>query len=99
MRFKLGFVIGCAAGAWAAGKAVKLQRTAVPSASKPRGNGSADITAEKVRAIGDLARERFGTFLDSPAGNAAMKRFTDLVGESLTGIVTSRPVSTTARSR
>lgn len=89
MRFKLGFVVGAAAGAWAASKAAKLRRADDTDQSWPRVVGSrakgvnAEATAEKVRAISDLARERVNGFMDSPMGGVARQRVTDILTSSL----------------
>jgi hypothetical protein len=99
MRFKAGFVVGCAVGAWAVAKASHVQRPGV--ATGRRSSRDVDLTAEKVRAIGDLARERLTTFLDSPAGEAARERVTDLIGSSLAGVGAQswhRPIDTSASS-
>lgn len=85
MRFKTGFVLGCAAGAWAVSKASQLRRGDGGERSEwPRAGSRADgaeATAERVRAIGGLARERFTEFLDGPIGDIARAR----VAEVLTG--------------
>jgi len=87
MRFKTGFVLGCAAGAWAVSKASQLRpgERDRDKAEWPRASGSRDegfeAAAERVRAIGDLARERVSGLLDSPLGGIARAR----VAEVLTG--------------
>jgi hypothetical protein len=83
MRFGLGFAVGCAVGALVATKASQLHRLDAPHARTHR---DVEVTAEKVRAIGDLARERFTTILDSPSGEAARERVTELIGASLAGV-------------
>lgn len=89
MRFKTGFFLGCAAGAWAASKASDLKRADQPRADWPRVVSSrvesvnAEATAERVRAIGDLARERFSGFLGTPLGGVARARMTELVTSSI----------------
>ena len=89
MRFKTGFFLGCAAGAWAAAKASELKRADQPRADWPRVVSSrvesvnAEATAERVRAIGDLARERFSGVLGSPLGGMARARMTELVTSSI----------------
>ncbi|MGH9304180.1 MAG: hypothetical protein ACRDZ5_07180 [Acidimicrobiales bacterium] len=97
MRFKFGFMVGCAAGAWAVSKVVQLRKVGIVPGAASRSNGTGDLTAEKARAIGDLAKERLTTFLDSPAGGVAMRRFTEVVADSLSGIVTTRPARVTSR--
>ena len=96
MRFRAGFVVGCAVGGWVVTKASHLQRLGVA----PRRGAARDVdaTAEKLRALGDLARERFTTFLDSPAGEATRERVTELIGASLAGVGSSlsRPIDTSA---
>ncbi|HXY45571.1 MAG TPA: hypothetical protein VEH29_15395 [Acidimicrobiales bacterium] len=88
MRFKVGFLLGCAAGAWAASKASQLRRTDGPRADWPRVASSradavnAEATAERVRALGDLARERFTGFLDSPLGGMARARVVEMLSSS-----------------
>jgi hypothetical protein len=85
MRFKVGFFLGCAAGAWAASKASQLRRTEPGRGDWPRVASSridavnAEATAERVRAIGDLARERLTGFLDSPIGDAARARVAEML--------------------
>jgi len=92
MRFKLGFVVGCAAGAWAAAKAAELRRgdqSLGDSGSWPRVVGSraktvsAEVAAEKVRAVSDLARERVNGFMDSPLGGVARQRVTEIITTSI----------------
>ena len=94
MRFKAGFVVGCAVGAWTVTKASQLQRLGVGTRRIPRRDF--EVSAEKVRALGDLARERLTTFLDSPAGEATRERVTELIGASLAGVggTRSRSVGT-----
>ena len=76
MRFKTGFLLGCAAGAWGVVKASHLKNTDAAQGDWPRTAGSraehvsAEATSERVRALGDLARERLSGFLDSPLGGA-----------------------------
>ncbi|HLN07251.1 MAG TPA: hypothetical protein VK217_13300 [Acidimicrobiales bacterium] len=85
MRFKTGFVVGCAAGFYLTQKARQLRaplagRTwvAAPTTDWPRRSGpgmlGADLKAEKVRALGDLARERASDLLRGPAGDLARER-------------------------
>jgi len=88
MRFKTGFFLGCAAGAWVASKASQLTRgdkaqSEWPRAVSPRaGHENAEVNAERGRALGDLARERLNGFLASPLGEMARDRLTGLVGSS-----------------
>ena len=98
MRFRVGFVMGCGAGYWAASKASQLLGLGI--APKGRGPRVVDsradaVSAEKVRAISDLARARLGDLLDSPIGGVARDRVTELIGASLSGV--GRPIDTTAR--
>jgi len=88
MRFKTGFFIGCAAGAWAASKASQLKHTGQPRADWPRVASSraesvnAEATAERVRVLGDLAREHLNGLLDSPLGGIARARMAEMFGSS-----------------
>lgn len=43
---------------------------------------NAEATAERVRAIGDLARERLTGFLDSPIGDAARARVAEMLSST-----------------
>ena len=91
MKFKVGFVMGCAAGYWAASKASQLQQVgAGPARSRPAANGARAeaVSAEKVRAISDLAKARLGDLLESPMGGVARDRVTELIGASLSGAAT-----------
>ena len=89
MRFKTGFLLGCAAGAWAVSKASQLKHSDGVRADWPRVASSraehvnAEATSERVRAFGDLARERFNGFLESPLGGVARDRLTEMVSSSL----------------
>jgi len=85
MRFKTGFVVGCAAGFYLTQKARQLgaplpgrKWVAVPASDVLRQNGSGnqaiDVRAEKVRALRDLARERAGDILRGPVGDLARER-------------------------
>jgi len=92
MRFKVGFAMGCAVGIWAASKASQLQRVgAGPKRNGPAANGSRTeaVTADKVRAISDLARARLGDLLESPISGVARDRMTELIGASLSGATAS----------
>jgi hypothetical protein len=88
MRFKVGFFLGCAAGAWAASKASQLKQSDQPRADWPRVASSradavaSDATAERVRALGELARERVNGFLDSPLGGIARARMAEMLSSS-----------------
>ena len=94
MRFKTGFVVGCAAGFYLTQKARQLRaplagRTTVltsrsdwPLASAP-GAVLAPLSSEKVRAIGDLARERATDLLRGPVGDVARERVLALFEERL----------------
>jgi hypothetical protein len=89
MRFKTGFFLGCAAGAWAAAKASQLKRVDNARADWPRvassraENVSAEVSAERLRTLSGLARERLSGFLESPLGGIARDRLTAIVGSSL----------------
>jgi hypothetical protein len=89
MRFKTGFFLGCAAGAWAASKASQLKGGGNAQVDWPRVASSraehlsAEVSAERVRALGDLARERLNGFLGSPLGEMARGRLTEIVSSSL----------------
>ncbi|HKH88248.1 MAG TPA: hypothetical protein VKA05_05470 [Acidimicrobiales bacterium] len=90
MRFKAGFVTGCAVGLWAANKTAQLRRVGVrPHSGAPRSVGSradainAELTAEKMRALGQLARHRLNDVLERPMGVAARARLADFVGSSV----------------
>jgi hypothetical protein len=48
---------------------------------------NAEVTAEKMRALGVLARHRLGDVLDGPIGAAARTKFTELVGLSMREIL------------
>jgi len=85
MRFRTGFVVGCAAGFYLTKKARQLR---APIAShgqlaSPTSDWSlhtspnvraAELKAEKVLALGDLARERASDLLRGPVGNLARER-------------------------
>jgi hypothetical protein len=89
MRFKTGFLVGCAAGAWAVSKASQLRHTDAAQADWPTAAGSqaehvnVEAASERVRALGDLARERFNGFLESPLGGVARDRLAEMVSSSL----------------
>ncbi|MGD0083885.1 MAG: hypothetical protein ABSD78_11890 [Acidimicrobiales bacterium] len=90
MRFKAGFVAGCAVGLWAANKTAQLRRTGIqPHSGAPRAMGSradainAEVTAEKIRAFGELARHRFNDILEGQIGVTARAKIADLVGSSV----------------
>jgi len=89
MRFKVGFVMGCAVGYWAASKATQLhQLGAGPKRDNPKPAAAPRVdavNAEKMRAISDLARARLGELLDSPISGVARERVTELIGASLSG--------------
>jgi hypothetical protein len=85
MRFKTGFVVGCATGFYLTQKARQLRaplagRTwvALPASDLLRQNGpgrqAIDVRAEKVRALRELARERAGDILRGPVGDLARER-------------------------
>jgi len=85
MRFRTGFVVGCAAGYYLTQKARRLRAPTVgrgqlasPTSDWLRYSGpnvrAAELKAEKVLALGDLARERASDLLRGPAGNLARER-------------------------
>jgi hypothetical protein len=88
MRFKTGFVLGCAAGAWAASKAAQVRRGGRPgdeSADWPQAGASwaqfetTESSSGRQRPLGDLARERLTVFLDSPLGDRARARVVEML--------------------
>jgi hypothetical protein len=84
VKFKTGFLLGAAAGAWAASKASELQKGRRP------GSGAGPVTedaAERLRALTGLARERLAEVMEGPVGNAARERLADLIGSSISGAV------------
>ncbi len=83
MKFKTGFLLGAAAGAWAVNKASELRRGRRPSATKRSTTTGSDETAEKLRAISGLARERLSDLVEGPIGSMARERIADLIGASL----------------
>ncbi len=98
MKFKIGFLLGAAAGAWVANKASELQHG--PDARPSMSAGStADDAADKLKALTGLARERFSGFIEGPIGNAARDRLTDVIGASLSGSRTSANVRGVRESR
>ena len=87
MKFRTGFVVGCAVGLYATRKAQQLRgplagRTTLvapgewplstPSAA--RSSFAADVASDKVRALGTLARERASDVLRGPVGDLAKER-------------------------
>lgn len=78
MRFKTGFLIGAAVGAWAARKA----GGAVSGSGVAQSLGG-DEAAEKLRALSGLAKERLSDIMEGPIGAVARERFTELIGASL----------------
>jgi hypothetical protein len=97
VRFKTGFVVGCAAGYYLTERLRRLKaplagRTLVtaPSSGWPLRNGagglSTEITPEKLRAITDLARERATDLLQGPLGSQARDRAMALFEETLTAV-------------
>ncbi|MGD0943088.1 MAG: hypothetical protein ABR972_02270 [Acidimicrobiales bacterium] len=85
MRFRTGFVAGCAICLYLTHKVRQLQgplgRRSPLKASSSQwlgqsgpGLDSADLRAEKVLALGDLARERARDLLRGPVGNLARER-------------------------
>lgn len=80
MKFKTGFVLGAAAGVWAARKAGEL--AGGPSKQLPFGSEEA---GEKLRALSGLAKERLADIMDGPLGAKARDRVTELIGTSFGG--------------
>ncbi len=85
MRFRTGFVVGCAAGFYLTRKARQLRapilsrgQLAAPAAEWPAHSGpnarGVELKAEKILALGDLARERASDLLHGPVGNLARER-------------------------
>jgi hypothetical protein len=94
MRFKTGFVLGCATGLYLTRKVRQLQGSLagprpISSTSSQwlRQSGpsllSGDIKAEKVLALGDLARERARDLLRGPMGNLARERVIALFEDAI----------------
>ena len=84
MKFKTGFLLGAAAGAWAVNKASELQRGRRPAAARSN-SAAAEEASEKLRALSGLARERLSDLVEGPIGNMARDRIADLIGSSLSG--------------
>ncbi len=93
MRFKTGFVIGAAVGAWAARKAAGLAPGGKQRPFAP------EEASEKLRALSGLARERLSDLVEGPIGTMARERMTDLLGASLSSATTERGGSRSAESR
>ncbi|MGO9332918.1 MAG: hypothetical protein ACLQCU_02480 [Acidimicrobiales bacterium] len=85
MRFRTGFVLGCAAGFYLTQKARRLRAPLAgrspltsPASDWLGRNGpgvhAAELRAEKILALGDLARERASDLLRGPVGNLARER-------------------------
>jgi len=85
MRFKTGFVLGCATGLYVTRKVRQLRvplsgrdPVATPSSPWLRPGGLSMITsdpkADKVLAVGDLARQRARDLLRGPVGDLARQR-------------------------
>ena len=94
MRFKTGFVIGCAAGIYLTQKARQLRSplatrawTSAPASKRLAEDGSArfsEARAEKVLALGDLAMERAGDLVRGPLGDLARERVIALFEGAIT---------------
>ncbi len=95
MRFKTGFLVGCATGLYLTHKARQLSapvmgRSQLASVTSDwlRHNGTgaraAEMKAEKVLALGDLARARAGDLLRGPVGNRARERVIALFENAVT---------------
>ncbi|MGO9558866.1 MAG: hypothetical protein ACLPQS_13155 [Acidimicrobiales bacterium] len=89
MKFKIGFLLGAAAGAWAVNKASEVQRGRRPAAAMGSTTSGADEAAEKLRAISGLARERLSDLVEGPIGSMARDRIADLIGTSLSSNIRS----------
>ena len=84
MRFRTGFVVGCAAGVYLTRKARQLltpiagRQLDVPTPDWLGHNSSnvrtAELKADKVLALGDLARARASDLLRGQLGNVARER-------------------------
>ncbi len=84
MGFKVGLALGCAVGVLAAVKAAELRRLGVGAElGQRRKKPVPQATAARVRAVGDLARERVVSMLEGPSQEAALDRVTSLLGSSL----------------
>jgi|ERR1019366_849711 hypothetical protein len=94
MRFRTGFVMGCATGLYLTKKARQLRtplagRGGVSAAGtqwlRQSGPGlfTGDLKAEKVLALGDLARERARDLLRGPVGNLARERVIALFEDAI----------------
>ncbi|MHB8245563.1 MAG: hypothetical protein ACYDGN_09465 [Acidimicrobiales bacterium] len=99
MKFRTGFVVGAAVGAWAASKASGLQRGRRRPPAKGSGVPAADEAAEKLRAFSGLARERLADIVEGPLGNMARERIAEVISSTLSGAKSSGngTVDTTAR--
>jgi hypothetical protein len=102
MRFKTGFMLGCATGLYLTRKVRQLQgplagrgSMSAPSSQWLRQSGpsllTGDLKADKVLALGDLARERARDLLRGPVGNLARERVINLFEDA---IASQRPVCT-----
>jgi hypothetical protein len=94
MRFKAGFVVGCAAGVWAASKASHLRHPTRDQGSWPRvvnsradlvGAGGSDLAVERLRALFDLARERVGDVFEGQFHSIARDRASSVLNGALAG--------------
>jgi hypothetical protein len=94
MRFKTGFLVGCATGLYLTRKVRQLQgplagsRPLSAPGSRWLGQSgpsmlSGDLKAEKVLALGDLARERARDVLRGPVGNLARERVIALFEDAI----------------
>ncbi|MGA2530341.1 MAG: hypothetical protein ABSG36_14445 [Acidimicrobiales bacterium] len=94
MRFKAGFLLGCATGLYLTRKARQLQGPlagrrplAAPGSQWLRQSSpgilTGDLKAEKVLALGDLARERARDLARGPVGNLARERVIALFEEAI----------------
>ena len=81
MKFRTGFLVGAAVGAWAVRKAAELQngQSGFSRPASPLG----DEPAEKLKALSDIARERLSDLIEGPIGNLARDRIGELIGASL----------------
>jgi hypothetical protein len=71
MRFRTGFVVGCAAGYYLTQKARHLR---APISSRSSNGSATDSNSGKAISLSDLARERAGDVLHSQIGNLARDR-------------------------
>ncbi|MGD1011832.1 MAG: hypothetical protein ABR925_04770 [Acidimicrobiales bacterium] len=89
MRFRTGFVVGCAAGYYLTQKARQLR---APVSGRTSTGSVTDSDAGKIVSLSDLARERAGDLLHSQIGNLARERVIALF-ENASAIQRSETIS------